>query len=135
MYLCDVEEEARAFLLGFTGRVSPLASTRELAARLLALPGRRPKWHTVPLAPPLGTLYAKATQAVLSARVASPGVSLQVLAPEVLEARGDLVSCAVLLAVTRYNATPRGRCPERLRALASVVLVEGHAILTSPKVP
>lgn len=131
MYLCDVEEEARAFLLGFTGRVSPLASRVELATRLLALPGRRPRWGTTSATPPVGAPYSRAS----STSNLCWGVSLQVLAPEVMEARGDLVSCAVLLAVARYDATERGRCPVRLRALASVVLTEGHAVLTSPQAP
>ena len=131
MYLCDVEEEARAFLLGFTGRVSPLASRVELATRLLALPGRRPRWGTTSATPPVGTPYSRAQQRLL----VDEGASLQMTAPEVMEARGDLVSCAVLLAVARYDATERGRCPVRLRALASVVLTEGHAVLTSPQAP
>ena len=135
----DVAEEAEDFLREFTQRGRKLtiaglvivSPPRELAARLLALPGRRPRWRQMPLAPPVGTPYSRAQQRLLS----GSGVSLQVLAPEELEARGDLVACAVLLTVARYDATPRGRCPERLRALASVVLVEGHAVLTYPRGP
>lgn len=139
MTLYGIAEEADDFLREFTRRgrkylIAGLVITRpalELTKELLSLAGRRPKWKQTPLAPSVGApYYSRAQQRLLNS-----GVSLQVLAPEVLEARGDLVSCGVLLAVARYDARPRGRCPERLRALASVVLVEEHAILTSPKVP
>lgn len=131
-------EEADDFLREFTRRglkvsisgliiVSPPLA---VVGRLLSLAGRRPRWRQVPLAPLVGSQYGSRSWPVFSG-----GVSLQVTAPEVMEARGDLVSCAVLLAVARYDATPRGRCPERLRALASVVLVEEHAVLTSPRAP
>lgn len=137
MSLYAVAEEADDFLREFTRRgakvsisgliiVSPPLA---LVGRLLGLAGRRPRWRQFPLGRPEGQYGSR------SWPVFSGSVSLQVFAPEVMEARGDLVSCAVLLAVARYDATPRGRCPERLRALASVVLVEGHAVLTSPKGP
>lgn len=138
MSLYAVAEEADDFLREFTRRgvkvsISGLIIVSPplvLVGQLLGLAGRRPRWKRVLLAPPIGSQYGSRSWPVFT-----ESVSLQVTAPEVLEARGDLVSCAVLLAVARYDATPRGRCPERLRALASVVLVEGYAVLMSPRAP
>lgn len=137
----DVAEEAEDFLREFTqqGRKLTIAGLiitsppLAVVGRLLALAGRRPKWKYVLLAPQVGRLYTQ--RSWLDGLNTSTAVSLQVMSPEVMEARGALVASAVLLAVARYDATERGRCPVRLRALASVVLTEGHAVLTSPQAP
>lgn len=140
----DVAEEAEDFLREFTqqGRKLTIAGLvivsppLAVVGRLLALAGRRPKWKYVLLAPQAGQVGRLYTQrSWLDGLNTSTAVSLQVMSPEVMEARGALVASAVLLAVARYDATERGRCPVRLRALASVVLTEGHAVLTSPQAP
>lgn len=137
----DVAEEAEDFLREFTQRGRKLtieglviaSPALAVVGRLLALAGRRPRWKYVLLAPPVGRLYTQ--RSWLDGLNTSTAVSLQVMSPEVMEARGALVASGVLLAVARYDATERGRCPVRLRALASVVLTEGHAVLTSPQAP
>ena len=136
----NVAEEAEDFLREFTqhGRKLTIAGLvivsppLTVVGQLLALAGRWLKWKYVLLAPQAGRYTHRSW---LDGLNTSTAVSLQVMSPEVMEARGALVASAVLLAVARYDATERGRCPVRLRALASVVLTEGHAVLTSPQAP
>lgn len=136
MDLEAVATEAEAFLREFTGRAAS-GVPKQTAGALLGLAGRRPKWQLMPLGLPTDRAYASQYNLERwSLKHGHVGVTLQVLRPlPYMEARGDLVSCAVLLAVARYDAAERGRCPVRLRALASAVAAEGHAVVTTGEPP